>query len=505
MSSRANLYDTVPYPSLAFLQTHPDRLAVMGTLHGMNPPAVEQCRVLEMGCGDGSNLIPMAYGLPGSEFVGVDLAAKPVECAQQRIKRLDLNNVRIEQMDLKKIDANFGTFDYIIAHGVYAWVPEPVQKKILDICSANLSANGVAFVSYNTSPAGHVRQALREMIQFHEKHRSRPSDIAENCVKAGRHFLESVLKATDPRTPWKALFQDELRLMFQRDEKVVCHDDLAESFSPVSFGDSMVRAGDCGLQFLSEAALIELLPSELGVEAIGALSEFAGDDLIARQQYLDFAKYRRFRQTLLCRNEIKLRRDELLERARSLLVASPIRASEERTDGSVEFTNSRGHGTLATNNPVVIAVLRRLEQIWPHAERFKDLVSVVRPLVPGAQQAEAFDGLAEAMLRLAANQLVDLRTYQLPLPASVSAKPTASLLARLMVQEGTTVTTLLHTHINIEDEQGRKFLQLLDGTRDRQALTDALAEKFPSESRETILRQVKENLVDFYRMGLLVA
>lgn len=154
---------------------------------------------------------------------------------------------------------------------------------------------------------------------------------------------------------------------------------------------------------------------------------------------------------------------------------------------------------------MIIAVLRRLEQIWPRAERFDDLVSVVRPLIPGAQQAEAVDGFAEAMLKLAANQLVDLRTYQLSLPASVSAKPAASLLARLMVQEGTTVTTLLHTHINIEDEQRRKFLQLLDGTRDRQALTDALAEKFPSESRETILRQVDENLVNFYRMGLLVA
>ncbi len=38
--------------------------------------------MLEIGCGNGSNVIPMAYGLPGSEFVGVDLAAKPVEVAQ---------------------------------------------------------------------------------------------------------------------------------------------------------------------------------------------------------------------------------------------------------------------------------------------------------------------------------------------------------------------------------------------------------------------------------------
>jgi methyltransferase-like protein/protein-L-isoaspartate O-methyltransferase len=505
MSSQVSLYDSVPYPSLAFLQTHPDRLAVMGTLHGMNPPVVGHCRVLEMGCGDGSNLIPMAYGLPGSRFVGVDLAAKPVEFAQNRISRLDLSNIQIEQLDLMEIGADFGTFDYIIAHGVYAWVPEPVQKKILEICSANLSANGVAFVSYNTGPAGNVRQALREMMQFHERRSSLSSGISGNRVRSGRHFLESVLKASDARTPWKALFQDELKLMFQRDEKVVYHDDLAESFSPALFGDFMERAGDCGLQFLSEAPLIELLPPELGAESIAALNEFAGDDLIAQQQYLDFAKYRRFRQTLLCRDEVILRRDEMRERARGLLVASPMRASAELPDGAVEFTNSRGHGTLATNNPVIIAVLRRLEQIWPQAERFEELISAVRDLMPEAQQTESVDGLAESMFKLAANQLADLRTYQLPLAAGVSDKPTASLLARLMVQEETTVTTLLHTHINVEDELGRRFLQLLDGTRDRHALVDALAAECANDSRETILKQVDENLVKSYRMGLLEA
>jgi hypothetical protein len=59
--------------------------------------------------------------------------------------------------------------------------------------------------------------------------------------------------------------------------------------------------------------------------------------------------------------------------------------------------------------------------------------------------------------------------------------------------------------VNIEDEQGRRFLQLLDGTRDRQALTDAVALEHPQISRDSILRQVESNLTKVYRMGLLVA
>ncbi len=79
------------------------------------------------------------------------------------------------------------------------------------------------------------------------------------------------------------------------------------------------------------------------------------------------------------------------------------------------------------------------------------------------------EGLAQVVLKLAASMLADVRTYRLPLADGVGEKPRASMLARLMVEEGGMVTTLLHTHVNIEDEQGRKFLQLLDGTRDRQA------------------------------------
>lgn len=501
MTATINLYDSVPYPSLAFLQTHPDRLAVMGTLFGMATVPVEHCRVLEIACGNGSNLIPMAHVLPGSEFVGIDLAAKPVETAQERIRRLGFRNIRIEQMDLMEIGADFGEFDYVIAHGVYAWVPKPVQEKILSICKANLTPNGVAFISYNTQPAGRVREILREMMRFHDQR----SGGSKNPVKTGRDFLEVILKATDTRSPWKAMFQEELRIMFNRDEKVVYHDDLAECFEPVSFGEFAQRAKDCGLQFLSEVHLSDVLEPELGEGVRESLSELARGDVIAFQQYLDFVRYRRFRQTLVCHAELRLRREGVVARARKLRVASPLRAGAEQPDGAVEFTNLRGAGKLTTNNPTIIAVLRRLEEIWPHAESFEKLVNTILPLVPDAEQIEAVEGIAQAILKLAGNTMADLRTFDPPLAAGINEKPTASSLARVQAQEGGVVTTLLHTHLNLEDEQGKKFLQLLDGTRDRHALTDAMAAETPNDPRETIAAQVDGNLVNFYQMGLLEA
>ena len=55
----------VPALSASFPQCHPDRLATLATLFGMKPAPPEHCRVLEIGCASGGNLIPLAEALTG--------------------------------------------------------------------------------------------------------------------------------------------------------------------------------------------------------------------------------------------------------------------------------------------------------------------------------------------------------------------------------------------------------------------------------------------------------
>ena len=75
--SIATSYDEVPYDCKPLYSTHPDSLAVAGRFRGLAAPPPSRCRVLELGCADGGNLIPMAYGLPESQFVGIDLSQRP--------------------------------------------------------------------------------------------------------------------------------------------------------------------------------------------------------------------------------------------------------------------------------------------------------------------------------------------------------------------------------------------------------------------------------------------
>ena len=60
-------YNDVPYTSSPNPSRHPDRLATIGTLLGLDVAPIATARVLELACGDGSNLV--ALGLLGSALI----------------------------------------------------------------------------------------------------------------------------------------------------------------------------------------------------------------------------------------------------------------------------------------------------------------------------------------------------------------------------------------------------------------------------------------------------
>jgi len=114
-------YDALPYPGHAFPQSHPGRMAAQATLRGLDPPRVEAARVLELGCGDGGNLIPMAFGLPDATFVGIDLNEAALARGRAHARALNITNVDLRQGDQERpetLGIERYTFDYVVAHGV---------------------------------------------------------------------------------------------------------------------------------------------------------------------------------------------------------------------------------------------------------------------------------------------------------------------------------------------------------------------------------------------------
>jgi SAM-dependent methyltransferase len=417
-------YDRVPYPGQPFAQTHPDRLATVATLFGLRPAPPDGCRVLELGCGDGGNLVPMAYGLPGSEFCGIDLSARAIERAQRLARTLGLTNVRFEHADLA---AARGEFDYVIAHGVYSWIEPAARDALLAGCREHLAPHGVAYVSYDVLPGGHRREITRQMLRWHLRDVDDPVDR----IAKARELLRLVADAG----------QAEAEQALEQGDAALFHDELAPHHEAVLFADFAAHAGRHGLRFLAEADVFEM--------NAGALPPGLAADTIEREQYLDFFKGRMFRQTLLRHAGAELRVPGV-EIVRGMLAATPAQPV-----GEGEFRGPLG-ATLTTDHEAVKAALTRLGEAWPAALPVAELGD--DPAVP------------EMLRRAYAANLVRLHLWAPRLTATPSERPVASALARLQAAEGTRVTTLLHSSLEVGDERGRRLIGLLDGSRDRAAL-----------------------------------
>jgi SAM-dependent methyltransferase len=484
----ASPYDAVLYPARAFIQTHPDRLATLAALHGIAAAPPAACSVLELGCGAGGNLLPMAVSLPDSTFVGIDTSRRAIERAQAIVERLGLTNIRFEQVGIEEYAAADASVEYVIAHGVFSWVPAAVRERLLALTSAVLSQNGVAYVSYNALPGGHPRQALREMLAFHVGEIEQP----EQRMAAARGFLKLLGAAGEADSELAKGLGAEARALAETVDGLFFHDTLAEVNDPFYFHEFVSLASAHGLQYLTEAEFSETQLGALPEQLQQALLTIS--DPLRREQYLDFLKERMFRQTLLVHGAIELDRTPHPQRLAALAVSAPLRwGSGSDAPERITFKGAGG-AHLTTDHPLVIRVLQAIGDAWPAAPWIADL----------AAPQDELPAICDALLRCFAANLVRLHVHPPELSTVAPQRPRVSALARLEAEQGEMLTTTRHTKIRLDDELGKQLVTLLDGTRDRAALLAALAPA-AAMSEDDLAAGLEASLERLAKAGLLLA
>lgn len=466
------VYDEIHYPSYTHAQTHPDQLATKAMFFGMTPAPVERCRVLELGCGDGTNLASMALGLPQSEFTGIDLAASAVAQGQEMARGVGLKNLSLRAGSVMDIGADFGQFDYIIAHGLYSWVPVAVREKILAICQANLAPQGVAYVSYNAKPGGHIKQMFREMMLFHTKGFADPKERVHQSIALVKFLAESQTKVES----YRRLLQDELEQLLLRNENNIFHDELGEINDSFFFHDFCDEARRHGLQYLAEGDYVQMRDHNYPAPVREALRQL-GKNRVAREQYLDFLSGRRFRQTLLCRAELPLRfgfSPGTIARFHVACMARPVSSKPDLASDAPEKFAGEKDATMEVSLPLAKAALVVLAEIWPRALPFPELLAQARARLGRPPASELTDpetlAVFEMFLEIYAPGLASLHVSPARFAQNVSERPLASPLARWLARTTGHLPNFCHAPVTLEHPSGRHLLTLLDGTRDRAAL-----------------------------------
>jgi SAM-dependent methyltransferase len=469
-------YDELPYDCLPVPQTHPDRLATLARLFGLTPPAIETCRVLELGCANGNNLIPMAAALPRAHFVGVDLSARQIADGQALIDAAGLPNIELRHADLAAIDERDGAFDVIIAHGVYSWVAPDVREKLLSICSANLAPNGVAYVSYNTLPGWSTNGVVREMMLFH----ARDTEGTRERMRAARTMLDFLAGAV-PDTPYGALLREEIAFLRQQPDAYVSHDHMAACNEPVYFHQFAQAAARHRLKYLAEAEFSVMGLGGLPAQTIAAMRKLA-PDIVAFEQLTDILRHRAFRQTLLVHADAPIDRRLGGHSILPFTIASPVTVGPAGVANPAAapavFVANNGN-RFGIGNALTRAALLQLIERWPEGVPFGELNDAARrsmraiPGSAGTHGAAAPEVLGVELLQLYAAGIVQLRTRDPGVSATIGDRPLASDLERLQASRGNELTTLLHQPLTLTPFE-RTLVPLLDGNRDAAALREAL-------------------------------
>jgi len=467
-------YDEVAYPTTAFRQTHPDRLATHAALLGLPfaPPA--RCRVLDVGGGDGMNLIGMALTYPGSEFVGFDLSQSAVRRGQEIVRELGLANVRLFAADVTDVDVGEGAFDYLIAHGFYSWVPAPARDAALALAARCLAPAGVAFVSYNAQPGGHIRRIVRDLLLFETQGLTEPGAR----IEAARRKLQEVVEAYPETDVFQRALKVRCQALLETPGAVMLHDDLGDIFHPVYLTDFLDHAAGHGLRFLTEADPVRCLE---GFAAEGQEPHEA--QVIAAARETDFKLLHGFRQTLLVHAQAEVNRRIVPRRLAGLhasCAARPVGDGRFRIRGA-EFS---------APDPQLSQALAQLTAIFPLSLPVKDLVDDDRRL--------------GALMRMYAADLVGLHVEPSPFSTTISERPRASPLARLQIALGEErLITLSHTVLPLEDPIARGFLTLVDGSRTQAEITREMARQLGAPEHQ-VSEKVAEKLSDLAKMAMLI-
>lgn len=408
--SKVNTYDETPYHSYPYAQSRPEYLRTMGKLFGMQPPAVETARVLELGCAEGGNLIPHAIHYPKAKFVGVDLSKVQVDAGLKNIEKFGLKNVELKHMSITDIDDKFGEFDYIICHGVISWVPDFVRDKILEVSSKNLSKNGIAYISYNTLPGWNMVRTIRDMMLYHTKDFTAPGDKVSQA-RLLLQFVNDSLEGAD--TPYAKFLKSEADLLSKQNDHYLRHDHLEDDNKQFYFEEFMKEASSKGLQYLADCSLSSMYLGNMPQNAVEKLSTV--NDIVRTEQYMDFITNRRFRSTLLCKNDVKLNRNldiaavKDFALAMTVFVEKPLKDVDINNNDKMKFYFAQDKSSnMETDSPAMKAVLYTFAENPNNPLLYKDLIELSNKKLKNDAKAEIEQQILRNAMTLVVKGLLHL-------------------------------------------------------------------------------------------------
>ncbi len=491
----------LPYPTTTERYSHPECLAVLAHILGYEVPTLRGARILEIGCADGTNLLPMAYTLAEAELTGIDVSDSQIQRARQDASALGLR-ARFETIDILDYDCPSESFDFIIAHGFYSWVPEHVRAHLMAQIAHGLTPTGLAYVSYNTYPGWHEKQATRDFLLFMTESEKSQKSMAENASALARHMAHAYGDFAYPKAAGLAKYA----AMFARlPPAYLAHGPLSSTNSPIYFDDFVARANKHGLHYVADAEHGWVTEDHPLFGHFG-LSHFVTEHPEKMEQVLDFLENKSFRRSILTKSRQKPMPSP--QKVPRLFLSSQARVTGPEHDleknDNIHFEHSDKPGIeVEIADPFIKTLMIVLAEIPRQRFRYSTLIKEVEQRRGHVLDHDSEEALWVDLVKLFSHGLLGLH---LQCPSALTLDPDASLMAhpmsRYLSERQDEVPNYEHESVRINAVQGR-LLRLMDGTLTLTQLLDVLEQADEGPLSNIDREHALENLLGLDEMSLV--
>ena len=456
-------YEDMPYATFALRVADPNRLAAIARLYGVNVPSPDDASVLEIGCGTGTNIIHLAERYPKSRCVGIDISERHISEGIKIASESGCSNVELRCGDIRNAKLEHREFDYIICHGVFSWVAPSVRHDLLNVIASSLSANGVAFLSYNVLPGWRQRGVLRDIMQTGGLHRALTTgnDSPQSRLEGGMELLRLVAeKRGGEGDLYGAYLRQGIERFANSHPSYLFHEYLEEFNEPFLFSTLMHSVEMHGLQFLSEANPAMMSVDDLGEKVVSYIDSL-GSDIVAREQCIDMFRNRMFRETILCGGSHELKRDLKASVFTSLHFVSDLRKIDDEANESI-FRDVDTHRVVRTPKDEHAVLLSMVGDVGYAGIAFRDLLARFSAAFPGRYDERA---TMHGLVRLWRWGLIDVALERAPIRRELGDSARTSRLARYQASVAEqSVTALQHRSFVLQPIE-RDIVIASDGTR----------------------------------------
>lgn len=504
--------------------SHPQHIMARALVSGIEAPRLDGAHVLEIACGAGENLLPMAYWSPETSFTGFDSAKDKLAEAESSARELALRNIHFSSSEA---DLESRAYDYILIANIFSYTDLEVQCHVFELAARLIRSEGLVYVKYNTRAGWlrriHFREILRELPAIQEDDKSQ---IAQ---------LFQVLHNLDSRTPAtmkQADSQLEIKHLLALGPDRATHFLREQRLSPMQPSEMWSFALERGLHPVAEM-------NNGGFDSSRALNRLRlslntlGGSAAQVEDIVDFTAGTEYREELLCTErtyrEAVSRAKPLIEELMVEADISTARADVLLEDGMEVAFKASAERMLRSKSTLEKSMLKQLSLI---GDTTSNVGSLLKRSISEAEEllgtnidtaSESYSKLVNGLIELWEQKIVRfLVTSSKKKPENIELTTGVgnfqiSSLTKWQAQRGKILTNHYHELVAIDDVT-KAIISELDHVSEEEELVAHLeklieqgelrfekdaARKKEAEKKKILLQTVKQALTQLRRVGLL--